>query len=873
MAILKCKMCGGNIEIVSGSTVGVCNCCGTTTTLPKVDDDRVANLFNRANHFRMSGDFDKAATAYEHILEEDDSIAEAHWGAVLSKFGIEYVEDPDSHKRIPTCHRTSWDSILRDVDYLDALKYAEPNAKAVYEEEAKIIDNIQKGILSISKSEDPYDIFICYKETTDGGSRTKDSVLAQDLNDRLVKAGYRVFFSRITLEDKLGTQYEPYIFSALNSAKVMLVVGTSGDNFNAIWVKNEWSRFLQLCKKDDSKHLIPCYRDMDAYDMPEELSILQSQDMSKIGFEQDLLRGIEKIVGKNENVAAKQQNTNNGSNSTTAPLLERAFMFLEDGNWQRADDFCEQVLNKEPKNAQAYLGKLMAECRVHKQEKLKDCAMPFDQNANYQKVLRFGSPVLVDSLRSDIDYIRDRNETARKAAIYNKALEAMKTAKTEDDYKAIAAQLQSIAGFHNADSFAKENTAKAEAKHLEAERLMREAEEKAEELRKDVIYNSALDKMKTLQREYNERRVSSSWTHTSYYFVNQYKNVIKILDGIPGWRDVQAKIEICEKEIIQIPRREQEERAKTEAVEKANKRRKNIVLGVVAVCILSVTSMSILVGSILHHKCGDHLKWAYNESSATLTISGIGEMRNYYYLDDVPWKENRESIQTVILENGVTSIGDRAFDDCNSMISVSIPNSVETIGYAAFCGCDSLTSIRIPDSVITLGDSVFCNCRSLSSITIPDSVISIGNSLFMRCDSLTSVTIPASVSEFSSDMFYGCGGLTEIIVDENNKFLASLDGVLFSKDMTSLFQYPACKIGDTYSIPEGVAEIFDVAFYFCNNLTSVTIPDSVTHIGNKAFEGCNNLTNVFFKGNMAEWKKFADCFNGPVKCSDGTYQN
>ena len=545
MAILKCKMCGGNIEFVKGSTVGVCNCCGTTTTLPKIDDDRLANLFNRANHFRMSGDFDKAATAYEHILEEDDSIAEAHWGAVLSKFGIEYVEDPDSHKRIPTCHRTSWDSILRDADYLDALKYAESDARTVYEDEATTIDSIQKGILSISKSEAPYDIFICYKETTDGGSRTKDSVLAQDLYDRLTKAGYRVFFSRITLEDKLGTQYEPYIFSALNSAKVMLVIGTSGDNFNAVWVKNEWSRFLQLCKKDTSKHLIPCYRDMDIYDMPEELSMLQSQDMSKIGFEQDLLRGIEKIIGNNaKSENAKQSNTSS-SNTTTAPLLERAFMFLEDGNWSEADKYCERVLDQEPKSAQAYLGKLMAALHVHKQEKLRDCPEPFYGNPNYQKAIRFGNPELINSLNSDIAYIRDRNETARKTAIYNKALEAMKTAKSEEDYKAIAAQLQSIAGFHDADNFLKASTAKAEEKRLEAERLMKEAAEKAENLRKDAVYNAA---KATMKRD----------------TIDCYAKAINEFRTIPGWKDADELIFTCQHGIERIKAEEAEARIEAE---------------------------------------------------------------------------------------------------------------------------------------------------------------------------------------------------------------------------------------------------------------------------------------------------------------------
>lgn len=168
-------------------------------------------------------------------------------------------------------------------------------AQSVYREEAKEIDRLQKAILDIANKEEPYDIFICYKETAPDGQRTKDSVMAQDIYDALTAKGYKVFFARITLEDKLGQEYEPYIFSALNSSKVMLSVGTKYEYFNSVWVKNEWNRYLDMMKKDKGKVLIPCYADIDAYDMPEEFKNLQGQDMGKVGFIQDLVRG----VGKN----------------------------------------------------------------------------------------------------------------------------------------------------------------------------------------------------------------------------------------------------------------------------------------------------------------------------------------------------------------------------------------------------------------------------------------------------------------------------------------------------------------------------------------------------------------------------------------------
>ena len=123
-----------------------------------------------------------------------------------------------------------------------------------------------------------------------------DSVIAQELYYQLQKEGFKVFFAKITLENKIGESYEPYIYAALNSAKVMLVIGSKKEYFEAPWVKNEWSRFQALIKNGATKTIIPCFKDMDPYDLPEEFAYLQSQDMSKIGFEQDLIYGIKKLI-------------------------------------------------------------------------------------------------------------------------------------------------------------------------------------------------------------------------------------------------------------------------------------------------------------------------------------------------------------------------------------------------------------------------------------------------------------------------------------------------------------------------------------------------------------------------------------------------
>jgi len=422
MATFKCKMCGGSLEIAAETTIIECDYCGTTQTLPRLDDDRRANLYDRANHFRRNNEFDKAMGIYEQILNEDNTDAEAYWSLVLCRYGIEYVEDPASHKRIPTVNRAQFTSVFDDENYKSALQYSDSLQRSVYESEAKAINEIQKGILAISQQEEAFDVFICYKESDNSGRRTPDSVLAQDLYYQLTQEGFKVFFSRITLEDKLGSAYEPYIFAALNSAKIMVVLGSKTEYFNAVWVKNEWSRYLALIRQGQKKTLIPAYKDMDPYDLPEEFSHLQAQDMSKLGFMQDLIRGIKKIMQVEESkvtvVVKETVVPGTGVNGNAEAFMKRGYIALEDGEWEKADVFFEQVLNLDAECAEAYLGKLMAEEKIPTQEALWQSHTDYRKSQNYAKALRYAHA----ELRAQMEKF-DENLTALKLSQAKKHME------------------------------------------------------------------------------------------------------------------------------------------------------------------------------------------------------------------------------------------------------------------------------------------------------------------------------------------------------------------------------------------------------------------------------------------------------------------
>ncbi len=437
MAICKCKMCGGDLNITELDKVVECEYCGTSQTVPSADNEKKMTLFNRANKLRLNNEFDKAAGIYENIIADFPEEAEAYWGIVLCKYGIEYVTDPATGKKIPTCHRSSFDSVMEDDAFEQACENADAIARRVYREEAKRIEEIRKGIIEVSSKEEPYDIFICYKETDEAGGRTEDSILAQDVYTQLVEKGYRVFFSRVSLADKVGQEYEPYIFAALNSAKIMLVFGTDYEYFNAVWVKNEWSRFLQLIAAGQKKTLIPCFKDIDAYDLPREFVKLQSVDLGNIGATHRLLQSIEKIIPKATPAAPAaapaQVVVTNPAAASTESLLKRAFMFLEDGNWQSADEYAEKVLDINPENAEAYLVKAMADLKVRTRAALSDCA-GLEKNANTAKALRFGGDALKTEINGYIAAIQEAEAQRRKAEeeARRRALEEEKRRKAEE---------------------------------------------------------------------------------------------------------------------------------------------------------------------------------------------------------------------------------------------------------------------------------------------------------------------------------------------------------------------------------------------------------------------------------------------------------
>ena len=290
-----CSICGANYEYLNGRWK--CPACGAYKA-EELSNEEVTLLYSAAQKLRLSN-FSEAEEAYSDIIEKYPQNANAYWGRLLSKYGIKYEEDFDGRK-IPTCYAASIESVIEDKDYEKAVELADEQTQDYFERQAEYIERVRKEWIEKAQKEKPYDVFICYKDSDleKGIERTSDSIVAQDLYIHLTEQGYRVFYSRESLRDKVGEKYEPYIFNALATAKVMLVYGSSAEYIKSTWLKNEWHRFYKKVSSGEkhSEALIVACDGFSPSELPAILSSRQCLDAKRKTFFLDLDKCIKRII-------------------------------------------------------------------------------------------------------------------------------------------------------------------------------------------------------------------------------------------------------------------------------------------------------------------------------------------------------------------------------------------------------------------------------------------------------------------------------------------------------------------------------------------------------------------------------------------------
>ena len=267
---------------------------------------------------------------------------------------------------------------------------------------------------------------------------------------------------------------------------------------------------------------------------------------------------------------------------------------------------------------------------------------------------------------------------------------------------------------------------------------------------------------------------------------------------------------------------------------------------------------------------GDNVTWVLYDDGE-LVFSGNGDMKyTLFQNDDIiehiipPYKSTyAEFIKSVIIEDGITSIGNYAFLDCKNLERVSMADSVTKIEYRAFSGCENLKEIDVSDNLVSIGDSAFSQCYNLSNIFIGNGVENIGYYAFSDCWRLVDITISDNVSNIGTGAFNYCYSLENIIVHEDNNFFSDLDGVLFNKEKTALIKFPISKKCNSYEVPYGVKRIESAAFQNCYNITEIRLPETIEFIGDYSFNSCMYLKMVVLPENVITISKgaFDNCFS------------
>lgn len=384
----ECKTCGG--EVVKNGRIYECLYCGNCW---EDDPENDINSVERANAWASlrEGDFEKAQNQFESMLGKSAEDYESWWGKALADAHITYVSDLNENKKVPTCNNITEEAFETSLSVKNAVKYAPNDIGQGYIDMAKKIDAIRKEWLEKARKEPPYDVFLSFKDSDKerGLDRTQDSYDAQDLYNALVAEGFKVFFSRISLRDKISEQYEPYIYNAIKTAKVMIVFGEKPEYFTSTWIKNEWTRFrTRIEKKEKHKNsLVVVYKDMDPSALSSSLSSRQCMNMADMTFLSDLVRHIKRVIEatkqneglekiKIEHVVLEKKETKLELNSvnqkdvgisateTDISTLEQLGIvdsYLKAKSWDSANKLLADVIFDDPNSAEANWRQLLAD--------------------------------------------------------------------------------------------------------------------------------------------------------------------------------------------------------------------------------------------------------------------------------------------------------------------------------------------------------------------------------------------------------------------------------------------------------------------------------------------------------------------------------
>ena len=889
MAIFKCKHCGEPLDL-STAMNGVCKCeiCNMyqTVSLKVEDSPSLEALYGTASHFRKNNEFTEAISVYQQILVIDDSDAEAYFSVALCRYGIEYVKDPRTGNTLPTVNRTQLKAFSDDDDYQMALSLATNEQKEVFAKQAELIDEILKGYWAISNNEEPFDVFICYKETAeDGKSATRDSEIAQHLYRELRREGLKVFYARETLKGKLGSEYEPYIFAALNSARFMLAVGTKKEYFNAVWVKNEWSRYLSLIAKGDKKTLIPVIQDIDPYDMPKEFKNIQAQNYGEIGATDRIIIFITDILKreKPETVVVKETTTVVTPTTVSQPmgnseeaLIKRAYELLDEGKFNRINDCVERILNINFECGEAYFIKFLGECGYHSAADFEKRGKDYEENASYKKARIYADDDLnkrLDKIEASIRRRQPKGSTTKRMAATGKGVGDFvyfgsypQTVKA--DNVTITGEQNDKGQYLGSDGeYYIKSTANPYYTSYKFSNGVTIERDKDYYFKVEPIKWKIIHKIGNKSLLISESIIDYCVFSSKFSRQNNYENSILRRWMTQDFYDLAFND--SEKELIFTT--VVDNGAESTGHSKNKFACQNTMDKVFALSYKEMTNTDYGFNGD-ENSDSKRVKWPTDYAMSYSLFLGDNGSAGYWLRSPNPnyvISARRTSHTGFINDNIVESITGAVpamwinldgIDDSPKKKTSTESETANPSQYAkgSTWEIDELGILRFPKSTTKIKTGSFKDDEKIKAIIIHDKITEIEEAAFTLPE-LTMVSINSERIKFDGKSFVGSKALNLIIIGEGCKSHKQSQegamGVVYDSTGKELVWCPEMATRDnTFSVPAGVKAIRSCAFMGCKNLKRVEIPDTVTELNAESFMGCFYLESITVSGSSPAFK-------------------
>lgn len=346
-----CCGCGAKIGYDGIHALARCLSCGLIQSLPTNLDPGRVQLYNQAKERLHQNDCLGAKLIFQNIIASFPDDAESYWQVFLCEYGVQYVKDTKCgvNNYVITLSETNLEYPLENYYYKQACyKAPDDETRSFYRQQAKEIDELVCEIIS-RRIKDHYDIFISYKSVrSENNQSTSDSKDAGELYESLMQRGYSVFQAEATMKDKIGVKrYEPYIYAAINSAKIMVLIASKQEYINAEWVKNEWMRYINRIRKAEDIQLIVVHGDFEIPKEIKEAPNVSFASIQSVAWKNEIVQGIMRLLTPDQEVA----------------LLEQASYYMKKKDWDRARTCCDMVLDENFENSRAYLYLCMIESK------------------------------------------------------------------------------------------------------------------------------------------------------------------------------------------------------------------------------------------------------------------------------------------------------------------------------------------------------------------------------------------------------------------------------------------------------------------------------------------------------------------------------